>query len=88
MSEALYAQMLGDGYGYITAITTQKKTWAMLNPEQQGQLIQDAYDAGYFKNGRWSTTKVDSQNKVIPPQFLINYMNQVKPQLLAGLGAT
>ncbi len=59
MSEALYAQTLGDGYGYITAITTQKKTWAMLNPEQQGYLIQSAYDAGFFttNKGQWKIPK-------------------------------
>lgn len=87
ISEALWAQFTV-GYGYGDDIFHKKKTWAMLNPEQQGQLIQDAYDAGYFTNRGWSISKVDSFNNPIPPQFLINYMNQVTQQLRAGQGAT
>ena len=87
MSEALYAQMLGDGYGYITAITTQKKTWAMLNPEQQGKLIQDAYDNIFFKSNVWANA-VTYNGVTISAQDLTKYMLSVLPQLRAGLGAT
>lgn len=88
MSEALYAQIFGDGYDYADAISKQNKTWIMLNPEQQAYLIQQAFEAGYFTNGKWSTTIVDTSNNQIPQQFLINYMNKVMPQVRAGLGAT
>lgn len=47
MSEAAWAQAT-EGYGCGDAITSQNKTWAMLNPEQQGQLIQDAYGGNLF----------------------------------------
>lgn len=66
----------------------------MLNLEQQGQLIQDAYGNDYFKNGGCSNVKpvyYTSQNQTqmqIPPQFMVNYLNQVMPQLRAGQGAT
>lgn len=93
MGEALWAQATA-GYGYADDIFNKKKTWRMLNPEQQGQLIQDAYDNGYFQNGGWSNVKpiyYTSQNQTqaqILPQFMIKYMNQVIPQLRAGQGAT
>jgi len=85
ISEALYAQIFGDGYDYADAVLNKNKSWAMLNPEQQGQLIQDAYDAEFFQNGLW---KVPNTN---PPQFrpdLAKYMKNVLPQLRAGQGAT
>ncbi len=91
ISEALYAQSwLGDGYAYITAITTQKKTWAMLNPEQQGQLIQDAYNAGFFtvNKGQWIERNPRTNQIIGQRADLAKYMQGVMPQLLAGLGAT
>ena len=93
ISEALWAQFSA-GYGYGEDIFNRKKTWAMLNPEQQGQLIQDAFDNGYFFGGGWSNVKpiyFTSPNQTqsqIPPQFMINYLNQVMPQVRAGQGAT
>jgi hypothetical protein len=87
MLEAILAQQTA-GYGYEDDIFLKNKTWYLLNPEQQGQLIQDAYGAGYFQNGGWSLTKITSSNITIPAQFMINYMNQVMPQIRAGQGAT
>lgn len=89
MLEALYAQATA-GYGYGDDIFNKKKTWALLNPEQQGQLIQDAYVNDYFLNGGWSNVRQinDSQGNGIPAAFMINYMNQVKPHLRGGQGAT
>ncbi|QRN95076.1 hypothetical protein JRI60_39255 [Archangium violaceum] len=45
--EALWAQGLGDGYDYVKALR-EGKPWRKMNPEQQAQLLQDAFRAGYF----------------------------------------
>lgn len=89
ISEALHAQTLGVGYKYEDAIFIQKKTWAMLNPEQQGQLVQDAYDAGFFtvNKGQWLQPVQGSNQKINRPD-LTQFMQGVLPQLLAGQGAT
>ncbi len=86
MGEAVYAQMTV-GYGYLDDVIKKNKSWAILNPEQQGQLIQDAYEAGFFTNGQW--IKVDSQTKAVTSKpNLAKYMQNVLPQLRAGQGAT
>jgi hypothetical protein len=86
MLEALYAQSpLGGGYWFEDDIIKNNKTWYQLNPEQQGLLIQFAYDAGFFQTGIWTVPKTN------PPQFrpdLAKYMQNVLPQLRAGQGAT
>jgi hypothetical protein len=84
MGEALWAQATV-GYGYVDDILKNNKTWYQLNPEQQGLLIQFAYDAGFFQTGIWTVPKTN------PPQFrpdLAKYMQNVLPQLRAGQGAT
>lgn len=45
--EALWAQSFGEGYVWQNGVA-EGKSWVELNPEQQAQLIQDAWDAGYF----------------------------------------
>lgn len=86
ISEALHAQIFGDGYDYQKGIN-QGKTWGMLNPEQQAKLIQDAYDVSYFNNGQWKET--DPQTKTVTDRpDLAKYMQNVLPQLRAGQGAT
>jgi len=50
-AKALVAQNAGDGYDWQKGVSEGKK-WGDLNPEQQGQLIQDAYEAGYFDGKR------------------------------------
>ncbi|MDQ2747887.1 MAG: hypothetical protein M3T96_11580 [Acidobacteriota bacterium] len=66
MLAALYARNFGGGYGYETDIIVEPpehlKLWRMLNPEQQGQIIQDAYDSEYFTDGNWHIPNT------IPPQ--------------------
>ena len=84
LSEAAYAQMFGEGYIFDDAIS-RGKTWVMLNPEQQGHLIESAYRAGFFQTGQWLVPETN------PPQFrsdLATYMQGVMPQLRAGQGAT
>jgi hypothetical protein len=44
---ALWAQGFGDGYNYVKALRAGTP-WRKMNPEQQAQLIQDAFRSGYF----------------------------------------
>jgi hypothetical protein len=44
---AVLAQTFGDGYDYAKALG-QRKPWAKMNPEQQAQMIQDAFRGVYF----------------------------------------
>jgi hypothetical protein len=44
---ALLAQTVGDGYDFAKALR-QGKPWKKMNPEQQGQMIQDAFRGVYF----------------------------------------
>ncbi len=47
MSEALYAQYLGDGYEFEKGLK-EGKSWSQLNPEQQAEFLQQAQLSGYF----------------------------------------
>lgn len=48
VAEALWAQGFGDGYDYVKALRAGTP-WRKMNPEQQAQLIQDAYWGRYFE---------------------------------------
>ncbi|MFY0565100.1 hypothetical protein ACN28E_14765 [Archangium lansingense] len=48
VAESLWAQGFGDGYDYVKALRAGKP-WKKMNPEQQAQLIQDAFHGGYFE---------------------------------------
>jgi hypothetical protein len=89
MGEALWAQATV-GYGYVDDILKNNKTWYLLNPEQQGQLIQDAFDAGFFTTNKGQWIEVDPNTKIVigPRPDLASYMKGVIPQLLVGQGAT
>lgn len=45
---AVKAQLFGDGYDFAKALR-EGKPWAKMNPEQQGQMIQDAFRGAYFE---------------------------------------
>jgi hypothetical protein len=47
VAQALWAQGFGDGYDYAKALR-QGTPWRKMNPEQQAQMIEDAFKAGYF----------------------------------------
>ncbi|MFL5318118.1 MAG: DUF4157 domain-containing protein [Myxococcaceae bacterium] len=51
LSDALAAQFFGDGYDFEKGIE-EGRSWAELNPEQQAELIQQAYLSGYFHHAR------------------------------------
>lgn len=44
---AVWAQIFGDGYDFAKALR-QGKPWAKMNPEQQAQMIQEAFRSAYF----------------------------------------
>lgn len=48
MSEALVAQFFGDGYDLGKGLR-EGKSWSQLNPEQQAELLEQGYRAGYFE---------------------------------------
>jgi hypothetical protein len=48
VAEALWAQGFGDGYDYVKALRAGTP-WRKMNPEQQAQLIQDAFWGRYFE---------------------------------------
>ncbi|NOJ81603.1 hypothetical protein [Myxococcus xanthus] len=48
-SEALFAQFFGDGYNLGKALR-EGKSWSQLNPEQQGELLEQGYRAGFFES--------------------------------------
>ncbi|HEX8705951.1 MAG TPA: DUF4157 domain-containing protein, partial [Myxococcaceae bacterium] len=45
--DALWAQVGGDGYDFAKALR-QGKSWKKMNPEQQAQMIQEAFRGVYF----------------------------------------
>jgi len=49
MSEALTAQWFGDAYDWKKGLD-QGKSFSQLDPEQQAELLSEAYAAGYFDN--------------------------------------
>lgn len=51
LSDALHAQFFGDGYDFEKGVR-EGRTWAGLNPEQQAELLQQAYLCGYFHQPR------------------------------------
>lgn len=53
MSEALWAQSLGDGYDFEKGLR-EGRSWSELNPEQQAEFLQVAHAAGFF-NGAGGT---------------------------------
>ncbi|MCY1042680.1 hypothetical protein OV208_15250 [Corallococcus sp. bb12-1] len=48
MSEALAAQLFGDGYKFEKALR-EGKAWEEMNPEQQAEMLEQAYAKGCFK---------------------------------------
>jgi hypothetical protein len=79
MSEALWAQKVGDGYDWQKGVA-EGKSWSELNPEQQAELLQDAQLNGFFanENGKFEKDGVDYT------QYLKDALKQVR----AGQGAT
>src|SRR5262249_54767875 len=78
LSEALYAQNFGEGYDFQRGIR-EGKSWRELNPEQQAELIEQAYDSGYFD--------CPGNRFVYNGNDYTDYINRAVAQLRSGQGA-
>ena len=78
MSEALAGQYVGDGYNFEKGID-EGKSWSELNPEQQAELLQQAYKSGFFNS--------PGQRFTYNGKDYTDYLNEALRQLRAGQGA-
>jgi hypothetical protein len=74
---AIWAQIGGDGYDFAKALR-QGKPWKKMNPEQQAQMIQEAFHAVYFDTpgalfGLLNNKAVVVRPSVEPPQGFTDY---------------
>jgi hypothetical protein len=79
MSEALWAQNVGDGYEFEKGIQ-EGKSWSQLNPEQQAELLQQAQRAGFFNATGGGTFVYNGTDYTA-------YLNSALSQIRAGQGA-
>ena len=82
---ALKAQILGDGYDFAKALR-EKKPWVKMNPEQQGQLIQDAFRGVYFDTPGALFGVLNNKGAVVrpgsrPPDGFVDYTSALKDAL-------
>ena len=82
---ALLAQTFGDGYDFAKALR-QGKSWVKMNPEQQGQMIQDAFRNAYFEipgtlfgvlNNKGYTVRPGTK----PPEGFVDYTSALEEAL-------
>ena len=66
VAESLWAQGFGEGYDYVKALRAGKP-WKKMNPEQQAQLIQDAFHGGYFEMAGVRFGAVGGKGAVLRP---------------------
>lgn len=66
VAEALWAQGFGDGYDYVKALRAGTP-WRKMNPEQQAQLIQDAFWGRYFESPGARFGTVGKKGEVVRP---------------------
>ncbi|MEW6730043.1 MAG: LysM peptidoglycan-binding domain-containing protein [Acidobacteriota bacterium] len=78
MSEALWGQYLGDGYDFEKGIK-EGKSWSQLNPEQQAELLEQAFANGFFNapGNRFFYNGTD----------YTDYLNDALRQVRSGKGA-
>lgn len=79
MGEALWAQNVGDGYDWEKGVG-EGKSWSELNPEQQSELLEDAYKAGFFDG--------TGKRFVVGGVDYTDYLNDALGQVRRGEGAT
>ena len=79
MSEALVGQYLGEKYDFEKGIK-EGKSWSELNPEQQAELLQQAYKAGFFNGSTGGKFVYNGTDYT-------DYLNEALRQVRAGEGA-
>jgi hypothetical protein len=88
MSEALLAQLFEGtlSSGYRWEADSINSPWSKLNPEQQGQFIQDAVDSGAFNNNppRFERLPADYPGTL---HDLNRYLDQALLEIRQGHGA-
>jgi hypothetical protein len=63
---AVKAQLFGDGYDFAKALR-EGKPWVKMNPEQQGQMIQDAFRGAYFEMAGSRFGVLNNKGAVVRP---------------------
>lgn len=58
LPKALVAQNLGQGYDWQKGLASGR-SFSSLNPEQQAQMLQDAFTSGYFTSGSFKAGGTD-----------------------------
>lgn len=82
---ALWAQTLGDGYDFAKALR-DGKPWTKMNPEQQAQMIQDAFRGAYFDTpgalfGVLNTKGCVVRTNTKPPEGFVDYTSALEDAL-------
>jgi Domain of unknown function (DUF4157) len=82
---ALLAQVFGEGYDFGKALR-QGKPWAKMNPEQQAQMIQDAFRGVYFDTPGALFGVLNSKGSVVrpgtqPPDGFADYTSALEDAL-------
>ncbi|MBI1789254.1 MAG: DUF4157 domain-containing protein [Acidobacteria bacterium] len=78
MSEAIIGQSWGEGYDWEKGVK-EGKSWKDLNPEQQAELMENAYSSGFF-NGAGKKFMYNGTDYT-------SYLNDALKQVRAGQGA-
>lgn len=83
---ALWAQTFGDGYDFAKALR-QGKPWAKMNPEQQAQMIQDAFRGVYFDTPGALFGVLNNKGIVVrpgtqPPEGFTDYTSALEEALV------
>ena len=84
MSEALWSQEYGHGYDWQASVPGT--AWEDLEPEQQAELLEDAYDYGFFtpSDPNFGTFRATIDGVEVD---LTDYMNDVLSKVRSGAGA-
>jgi hypothetical protein len=84
---ALVAQTVGDGYDFAKALR-QGKPWTKMNPEQQAQMLQDAFRGVYFDTPGALFGVLNNKGVVVrpgtqPPEGFTDYTSALEAALVA-----
>jgi hypothetical protein len=86
MAEALWGQNFGEGYDFSKGID-EGKSFSDLNPEQQAELVQEAYASGFFypTSPNFGTFKYTRSDGTVADYT--DYVKKAMDQIHSGEGA-